>query len=70
MINNNIKYLHTIFGGLKQSDVMSGSAHMHIFIHPAGLCILVGACNTFPFKVIINMYDAINVFLVFWVYFL
>ena len=45
MINNNIKYLHTIFGGLKQSDVMSGSAHMHIFIHPVSLWLLVGAFN-------------------------
>ena len=30
---------------------------------PAGLCISVGAFNTFPFKVIINMYDAIRKYL-------
>ena len=42
--------------GVKQSDVVSGGAYVH-FIHPASLCLLVGAFNPFTFKVIIDMYD-------------
>ena len=38
--------------------------HAHVFIHPASLCLLVGAFNPFTFKVIIDMYDAVTVFLV------
>ena len=37
---------------------------MHVFIHPAGLCLLAGAFNTFTFKVIIDMYDPITIFLI------
>jgi len=36
----------------------------HVFIHPASLCLLVGAFNPFTFKVIINTYDPITVFLI------
>ena len=39
---------------------------MHVFIHPAGLCLLAGAFNTFTFKVIIDMYDPITIFLIAW----
>ena len=57
------------FGGLKHSDVVSGSAYMfttgiHVFIHPASLCLLVGAFKPFTFKVIIDMYDLITIFLI------
>ena len=38
--------------------------HAHVFIHPASLCLLVGAFNPFTCKVIINMYDPITVFLI------
>ena len=35
-----------------------------MFIHPASLCLLVGAFNPFTFKVIIDMYDSITIFLI------
>ena len=38
--------------------------HIHVFIHPASLCLLVGAFNPFTFKVIIDMYDPITIFLI------
>ena len=47
---------------VKQSDVVSGSASIHIF--PASLCLLVGALNPFTVKVIIDMFDPISIFLV------
>ena len=31
--------------------------------HPASLCLLIGAFNLFTFKVIIDMYDTITIFL-------
>ena len=36
----------------------------HVFIYLAGLCLLVGAFNTFTVKVIIDMYDPITIFLI------
>ena len=39
------------------------SIHAHVFIHPASLCLLVGAFNLFRFKVIIDIYDSITIFL-------
>ena len=38
--------------------------HVRLFICPANLALLVGAFNAFTFKVIINMYDPITVFLI------
>ena len=39
--------------------------HAHVFICSAGLCLLVGAFNSFTFKVIVcNMYDPIIIFLI------
>ena len=61
MISNNIKSLHTTWGGLKQNDVASESVS---FIHPACQWILVGALNPFTFKVIIDIYDPITIFLI------
>ena len=40
--------------------------HAHVFIYPASLCLLVGAFNPFTFKVIIDMYDPISIFLIVW----
>ena len=40
--------------------------HGLVFIHPASLCLLVGAFNPFTFKVVISMYDPITVSLVVW----
>ena len=37
---------------------------MCVFIHPVGLCLLAGALNTFTFKVIIDRYDPITIFLI------
>ena len=34
------------------------------FIHPANLCLLVGAFNPFTIKVIIDLYDSITIFLI------
>ena len=36
----------------------------HVFTCPASLCLLVGALNPFTFKVIINMYDPVTIFLI------
>ena len=38
--------------------------HAHGLIHPVSLCLLVGAVNPFTFKVIIDMYNLITVFLI------
>ena len=38
--------------------------HAHVFIGPAILCLLAGAFNLFTFKVIIDMYDPITIFLI------
>ena len=51
------------FEQVKQSDMVSGSAYMQVVIHLASLCLLVGAFNPFSFKVIIDMYDPVTVFL-------
>ena len=42
--------------------------HAHVLIHHAGLCLLVGAFSPFIFKVIIDIYNPITIFL-FWVIF-
>ena len=34
--------------------------HRHVFIHPASLCLSVGAFNSLTFKVIIDIYDPIH----------
>ena len=38
--------------------------HAHVFICSASLCVLVGAFNPFTFKIIVDMYDPIAVFLI------
>ena len=38
-------------------------------IHPASLCLLVGTFNPSTFKVIINQYDSVAIYLLFWVQF-
>ena len=43
--------------------MVSGSAYMHFFSSTQPVCLLVGAFNLFTFKVIIDMYDAITIFL-------
>ena len=42
--------------------------HAHVLIHRAGLCLLVGVFSPFIFKVIIDIYNPITIFL-FWVIF-
>ena len=52
-------------GGVQQSDVGKYKCRdVHVFIHPGSLCLLVGAFNLFTFKIIINMYDPVTVFLI------
>ena len=43
---------------------MEVHTHAHVFIHPASLCLLVGAFNPLIFKVMIDMYDPVTVFLI------
>ena len=50
------------------------SCRQHIYgscfyIHSASLCLLVGGVNLFTFKVIINMYALIAIFLIIWGWF-
>ena len=44
--------------------MVSGSAYMHVFIHTANLCLLTGTLNPFTFKVLINIYHPITIFLI------
>ena len=45
--------------------MVSGSTlHAHGFICPASLCLLFDAFNPFTFKVVIDMYDLITIFLI------
>ena len=37
---------------------------MHVFIHPASLCLFFGAFNPFLFKVLVDMYVFITIFLI------
>ena len=36
----------------------------HVLIHPASLCLLVGAFNPFAFKIVIDVCDPITIFLI------
>ena len=38
--------------------------YVHVFICPASLCLLVGTFSPFTFKVMIDMYDPITIFLI------
>ena len=40
------------------------SIHAHVFIHPASPCLSFGTFNPFPFKVLIDMYGSIIIFLI------
>ena len=62
IIENN--YIQLGEGEVKQSGVVSGSVDMHMFSSTQPACLLIGAFNAFTFKVIINMYDPVTVFLV------
>ena len=44
--------------------MVSGSAYIHMFSTAQPVCLLVGAFNPFTFKVIIDMYDPITIFLI------
>ena len=46
--------MHTVWG-VKWSDVVCGSAYMHMFSSAQPICLLVGAFNPFTIKVIISM---------------
>ena len=43
--------------------MVSGNACMYVCICPVSLCLLVDAFNPFKFKVVIDMYDPITIFL-------
>ena len=62
IIENN--YIQLGEGEVKQSGVVSGSVDMHMFSSTQPACLLIGAFNAFTFKVIINMYDPIPIFLI------
>ena len=38
--------------------------HVHVFIPPTSLCLLIGAFDPFTFEVILDIYDSITIFLV------
>ena len=46
--------------------VSGNGLHTHVFICSVSPYPLVGAFNSFTFKVIINMYDPITIFLTVW----
>ena len=65
MINLTIYNNYIQFCGFQQNDVVKWKCiHAHVSIHPASLCLLIGAFNPFTFKVIIDMYDPITIFLI------
>ena len=35
-------------------------------VHPAGMCLLVGVFNPFTFKVIMDIYNPITVYVIIW----
>ena len=43
---------------------MGVHVHMHVFIRPDSLYLLVGAFNPFILKVIVDMYDSLIIFLI------
>ena len=45
--------------------MVNGTAYIiHVFIHPASLCLFVDTFNPFTFKVIIDLYDPVTIFLI------
>ena len=44
--------------------VSGRTLHAHGFVCPASLCLLFDAFNPFTFKVVIDMYDPITIFLI------
>ena len=46
--------------------MLSGNAYIQVFTCSASLCLSAGAFNPFIFKVIIDMYDPITIFLIAW----
>ena len=53
-------------GGIKQSDMVSRTGYMYMFSSVQSIYLLVGALNPFTFKVIIDMYDPLTIFLIVW----
>ena len=65
MINLTIENNYIQFGGAVKLHFGKWKCiHAHVFIHPASLCLLVGAFNLFTFKVFIDMYDPSTIFLI------
>ena len=52
--------------GVKQSDMVSGNAFTCMCLFTQPVCLLVGTVNPFTFKVIIDFYDPITIFLIVW----
>ena len=50
--------------GQAEGCVKWGNIHVHVFIHPASLCLFFGAFNPFLFKVMVDMYVFITIFLI------
>ena len=64
IIENN--YIQLGKGEVKQSGVVSGSVDMHMFSSTQPACVSCCAFNPFIFKVIIDIYDLITIFLGIW----
>ena len=56
-----VKSLTLLSDEAQRKQVASGSAYM---FPSSSLCLLLGAFNPFTFKVIIDMYDPITIFLI------
>ena len=70
----NIFFHHLTFSlhvslGLKWVSYRQHIYVLFFLIHSASLCLLVGAFNPFTFKVIIDMYVPISIFLIVWGWF-
>ena len=55
--------------GLKWVSYREYICGSYFCIHPGSLCLLVGAFNLFTFKVIIDIYVSITIFLIVWGWF-
>ena len=66
MTNLTYKIITYNLGGQTQCRGECKCIHAHVFMCPTSLCLLVGAFSPFTFKVIIDMYDPITVFLIVW----
>ena len=64
MVNLTYKIITYNLGGQTQCCGKWKCIHAHVFMCPTSLYLLVGAFSPFTFKVIIDMFDPITIFLI------